>query len=213
MKKKNSHKKAFSIIELMIGIFVFALWVAAIYMIISSTAKINTYNKNKIIASNLAREQIELIRNIRDTNYAKLQKWNLLYPHASDYLTVFTWSTTTFYKLESDFTSLDWEITISTKPFILDFKWALVDTAVNTEDTYRLCLDSNNRYIYCDWAAWTPKETPFYRYIEIKTLTDNLDWWWTVVNDALKIRSRVFWNQKWIHDMEVPTILTDWKRL
>jgi hypothetical protein len=40
----------------------------------------NTYNKNHIIASNLAREQVELIRNVRDTNYKKLQRWNMLRP-------------------------------------------------------------------------------------------------------------------------------------
>jgi hypothetical protein len=51
-------------------------------MIISSAGNINNYNKDFIIASNLAREQVELIRNIRDTNYKKFQKWNLLKPES-----------------------------------------------------------------------------------------------------------------------------------
>jgi len=59
-------------------------------MIIFSAGNINTYNKNFIIASNLAREQVELIRNIRDTNYKKFQKWNMLKPYSTNYNNVFT---------------------------------------------------------------------------------------------------------------------------
>ena len=41
---------------------------ASVYSIIVSTLRVNDYNKNYIIASNLAREQIEQVRNIRDSN-------------------------------------------------------------------------------------------------------------------------------------------------
>ena len=211
MKKQYSHKKALSIIEIMVGIFIFTLWISAIYMIISSTSRINTYNKNQIIASNLAREQIELIRNIRDTNYAKLQKWNMLKPYGTAYNTTFSWSTTKFYKLESDYNSTVWEIKASTENAISDFKTKLKTQNTQTQK-YRLCLDWT-KYIYCSYPLIAPiKETPFYRYIEILDLEDKLTWG-AVVKDALKVRSRVFWNQKWIHSTEIPTILTDWKRL
>jgi hypothetical protein len=46
-----------------------------------TSLRINDYNNNAIIASNLAREQVELFRNIRDTNYKKLQVWNQMYPN------------------------------------------------------------------------------------------------------------------------------------
>ena len=213
MKKGNSHKKALSIIEIMVGIFIFTLGISAIYMVISSTSRINTYNKNQIIASNLAREQIELIRNIRDTNYAKLQKWNMLKPLSWDYNTVFTGSTD-FYKLELDLGSGmgSWKILASTEAEVQDFKVKLKSPSVETQK-YRLCLDSSNRYIYCpNPLVPTVNETPFYRYIEIKQLYDDIAKT-NIVNNAFKVRSRVFWNQKWIHSTEVPTILTDWKRL
>jgi hypothetical protein len=38
--------------------------------------KLNEYSKNSIMASNLSREAIELVRNIRDSNYINLYKWN-----------------------------------------------------------------------------------------------------------------------------------------
>ncbi len=188
-------------------------------MVISSTSRINTYNKNYIIASNLAREQIELIRNIRDTNYAKLQKWNTLRPLSWNYTDVFTGSTTHFYRLEleSDFTSGSGEIDVSTDNKLWDFKASLKNITDTSEEVYRLCLDWNNKYTYCtDIITWNlktgVKETPFYRYIEIQNLETKLTWG-TVITDAFKIHSKVFWNQKWIHSTEITTILTDWKRL
>ncbi|MDQ7009176.1 MAG: hypothetical protein Q9M94_02700, partial [Candidatus Gracilibacteria bacterium] len=100
MKKNILHKQAMSIIEVMIAIFIFTLGISSVFMIISSAGNINTYNKSFIIASNLAREQVELIRNIRDTNYIKFQKWNMLKPNSTNYSLVFTGSTANFYKIE-----------------------------------------------------------------------------------------------------------------
>ncbi len=217
MKKNNSHKKALSIIEIMVGIFIFTLGISAVYMVISSTSRINTYNKNQIIASNLAREQIELIRNIRDTNYARLQKWNTLRPLSWNYTDVLTGSTD-FYRLELDLWVWFWSWTIlaSTEPEVVEFKASLKSISDTDEDIYRLCLNSENQYIYCVNSLWNAvintKKTPFYRYIEIKQLYDDIAET-NAVNNALKIRSRVFWNEKWIYDIEITTILADWKRL
>ena len=211
MRYWKSNIQWLSIIEVMIGIFIFSLWISAIFMVIVSTLKVNTYNKNFIIASNLAREQIELIRNIRDTNYALFQKWNTLDPLTSpvDYSNVFTWSTTNFYKIENNF----WLETIDTsvESSVSNFKQALQDWSDLSEDSYNLCLDVNKRYWYCDWVNFTIA-TPFYRYIEIQPLTD----WSTpaiIIDNAFKVRSKVFWSQKWVHDTEIDTILTDWERL
>ncbi|MDP2396470.1 MAG: hypothetical protein Q8M44_06510 [bacterium] len=46
-------------------------------------------NKNYIIAVNLANEQIELVRNIRDSNYKKIQKYNMINPSSNNYTNVF----------------------------------------------------------------------------------------------------------------------------
>jgi hypothetical protein len=61
---------------------------ASIFMVISSSINVNSLNKNIIIASNLASEQIEIIRNIRDNNYANFRKWNYIPNSSSDYLKV-----------------------------------------------------------------------------------------------------------------------------
>jgi len=95
----SSHfPKAFSIIEVLVGIFVFSLGLVAVFMLLSSSMTLNELNKNKILASNLAREQIELLRNIRDTNYQRLQPWNLINPDIINTSQVF--STGSYYTLE-----------------------------------------------------------------------------------------------------------------
>jgi len=199
-------KKAMTLIEVMIAIFIFTLWIASVFMIITSAGNINSYNKNFIIASNLAREQIELIRNIRDTNYKKFQKWNLLKPESWNYSLVFgTWS---FYKIENwtwvwwfHIKSLTWSIISNFEDKVKNH-----DTLI---DTYKLCLDSGKKYVYCNWDN-TLKQTRFYKYIEIKQLKDSS---WNDIVDSLKINSKVYWKEKWVHKVEIPTIIANYKRL
>ena len=80
LKVDNSQLLGFSIIEVLVGIFIFSLGLVSIFMLLTSALNLNELNKNKIIASNLAREQIELFRNIRDVNYATLHNWNQINP-------------------------------------------------------------------------------------------------------------------------------------
>lgn len=97
-------RSAFSIIELMVGIFIFTLGLLSVYMVLMTSINANERNKNAIIASNLAREQIEILRNIRDTNYKKLQIWNQQDPQEnfnSGITKLF--STGSYYTLENDF--------------------------------------------------------------------------------------------------------------
>ena len=197
LNKNKINKQAMSIIEVMIAIFIFTLWIVSVFMIISSAWNINSYNKDFIIASNLAREQVELIRNIRDTNYKKFQRWNMLKPGWTNYNTVFReWK---FYKIENDFSpSASFHIKSEEKTESNIF-----------DDTYRLCLDSDNKYVYCNWNS-SLKETPFYKYIEIQKITKPD---WTEIQNSFKINSKVYWNKKGIHKVEIPTILADYKRL
>jgi hypothetical protein len=56
--------------------------IISVFSIIINTLNLNEYNKNYIIAANLAREQIELVRNIRDSNYEKIQIYNQINPNS-----------------------------------------------------------------------------------------------------------------------------------
>jgi hypothetical protein len=87
----------------MIAIFIFAMAMASIFMVINSTLSTNNLNKNQIIASNLAREQIEIIRNLRDNNYATFHKWNYIPNSLNDYSKILDYDK--YYKVENDFSN------------------------------------------------------------------------------------------------------------
>jgi len=118
-KRTNNPLAGFSMIEIMIGIFIFSLGMISIYAILSSTVNINTYNKNYIIASHLAREQLEQVRNIRDSNYAVIKKYNQKNPSGTDYNNLIDLNT--YYKIENDYSvSADFPIALTEIP-LADF--------------------------------------------------------------------------------------------
>ena len=192
----NIHRNtlsAFSIIEVLIGIFVFSLGLVSIYALLASSLNVNDYNRNSIIASNLAREQIELFRNIRDTNYKKLQVWNQLEPHTQNFSQIF--SPGDYYTLENNVVSgyVDVENKWSSVP---EWPWEIADM----QDIYGLCLNADDIYSYdCAWG----EIAAFYRYLYIEEISV-----W-----SYQITSKVIWYKRWYHEYEIQTIVTDWRRI
>jgi type II secretory pathway pseudopilin PulG len=193
------NKKAFSIIEVLVWIFIFSLWIVSVFSVIQATLNLNYQNKNYIIAANLAREQIELFRNIRDSNYAKIQIWNQINPNLDEHESLF--ETGSYYKLENIFSIPSVSID-SFFPIV----WSKLDN-IDNKDSYKLCLDDEKRYTYdCDWNN---EKTLFYRYIEIQEVK------WAeneVIENAVKVISKVIWNYKGDREFEINSIFTDFKR-
>ncbi len=69
--KFTKNKKGFSILEVIISAFVLSIGIVAVMGLISSSLKNSVDSRNQIIASELAQEGVELVRNVRDTNYVK----------------------------------------------------------------------------------------------------------------------------------------------
>jgi len=193
VKKIDASSSAFSIIEVLIWIFVFSLGLVSIYALLASALNINDYNKNSIIAWNLAREQIELVRNIRDTNYQTLSPFDRIEPWKDFEI----WK---YYTLGQDMSS--WDIEMDE---ISDF-WEWKSELIGKMLSYRLCLDAENRYVYC--SPWL-ETTPFYRYVYIEQTQDG----WVDIEDALTITSKVIWFKRWYHEFDIKTIITDWRRI
>ena len=105
MNNKQTNIFWFSMIEILVGIFIFSMWLVSVYAVISSTMKLNNYNKDYIIATALVKGQLELIRNYRDTNYSKLQKYNQINTNTTNYSNLF--STWTYYKIENNYSNSD----------------------------------------------------------------------------------------------------------
>lgn len=214
MEKINENKSAFSIIEVLIGIFIFTMWMLSVYMLLQSSFNINTDNKNRIVAANLAREWIELVRNIRDSNYKNVHVWNQINPKFSssdsdDYSkSENIFQTGVYYKIWNNFDWIASEFPIKMSKISDFWEWIL---QMDKMESYRLCLDTENKYSYCD-SNFT-KKTNFYRYLKFDDLTYESGSTDITESDSYKLTSKVFWYSKWLHEVDIKTILTDYKKL
>ncbi|MCT4592469.1 MAG: hypothetical protein N4A36_03775, partial [Candidatus Gracilibacteria bacterium] len=69
LTQKLKAKKGLIIVEVILSLFVFSLGLGGATMLVFSAIDVNARNENRIISINLAREGIEAIRNMRDTNW------------------------------------------------------------------------------------------------------------------------------------------------
>ena len=81
MYKKHKNKRGETILETVIAMGILAIGIVISSAIIGSSLRNINASKNRIIAINIAREGIEAMRNIRDTNWLKYrhkirQCWN-----------------------------------------------------------------------------------------------------------------------------------------
>jgi hypothetical protein len=77
MENSNIQKKAgvclgFSVVEVLLAFFVLLIGITSALGVIASSIRESTVNRDIIIASELAQEGVELVRNVRDNNFAKM---------------------------------------------------------------------------------------------------------------------------------------------
>ena len=216
MNKYN--KNWFTLIELLVWILVFSLWVVSVFSLIITTLNLNEYNKNYIVAASLAREQIELIRYIRDSNYKKIQVYNQINPNSDDHENLL--KTNTYYKIENDFSEgASFPVKLKEIKDFKEWNWDYIPKM----DDYKLFLNKNNLYTYCDSSdpennskdqecLNESEGTIFYRYIKIDEVKYSEDWVEKTIPDAFKVTSKVIWIKKWYKEFEINTIFTDYKR-
>lgn len=68
-------KAGFSILEIVVSIFIIAMGMVGVLSLINQNIQAQYINKNRLIASQLAQEGIELVRNIRDKNWLEGSSW------------------------------------------------------------------------------------------------------------------------------------------
>jgi len=212
---KKSNKSAFSIIEVLVWIVIFLFWIASVYSIINSNLNLNIYNKSYIIWVNLAREQLELFRFIRDSNFKNTQTYNIINPEETwcEWETCNVFKDWEFYKISNYFWS-DKTFSVEVKPGDkIDDSKELKDIDIASLANYQVCFDeANNLYDYCENISWEKKELRVYKYIKISKLTwddkfiENLD-----TDKALKVSSVVIWYAKRYQKFEVEEIFTNYK--
>ncbi len=71
--------KAFTLVETMIVIVVFCIWILVVLQWLSQTLRNKDYANTQIKSAFFAREWIELLFNLRDANYHKELPWNCIF--------------------------------------------------------------------------------------------------------------------------------------
>lgn len=199
--------KAFTLIETLIVIVIFCIWILTVLIWLSQTIRNKEHANTQIKSAFFAREWIELIFNLRDANYHKELPWNCIFkPITIDPNKVYDEDKNPF----CEDVLKPWKI--------LKISMWSDDKYLNTEyletsslsDDFETNLEkfqiyfhtwTNNWFSY-DYVWNEDEETWFARYIEIK----GIDIWWGNVDDKLlKVESHVLykrWDLTWEKVME-----------
>ncbi len=206
----------FTLVELIVGMTIFAVGMTAILGLLHSTIDTSIASRHEIVASNLLRENIELIKNARNTNVRSFVEWSKIRTEwvASSSLVGGT------YTVENDFSSTwvlydaVWNIDQSpiymkdkTIGFPADLEWRY--------NAARLYLDTHDRFTH----RVTSTGTSYASYvmvspliidnagtnIEPKTPTWKNQWYILDARVITKLRSGY-------REYDLKTVITDWKK-
>ena len=142
----NQNQKGQSLIETMVAISVIIIGLFSVFALASFSLSSQGASKTQIIATNLAREGIEVVRNVRDSNWLAIDVGVLL---PSDW-----WK-----GIDEGYWRAELKIENRT--------WQLVSGG--GENFYRITLDPSSRYLH--WL--TGENTIFYRKIYIDRIGNN----------------------------------------
>ncbi len=210
-------QKWFTIVEVMVGILIFAFWLVGAYVLVQTALKVSLYSKQDIIATNLIREQLELIKNVRDTNWLALRDWRSL---SWTLLPLETCGTDcrlesgAWYRVENRF-DLSVPIKIEKIPSLgstqSDRKSHIAEFSNTPWSVLRRCLDEKKRYISC--ALWW-QPTPYYTFLQVNDVrTIDSQWAPLLITGALEITAYLAtfeWGN--YREYSFSTLISDWKK-
>jgi archaellin len=195
-----NNKKATSIVEAMVVMFIVVSWVVWMYQVYNNSRALSDSTWNKIQAIQIAREWIEAMKNIRDTNWILYWSdtencWNV-----DNYNSTCVWDNTT----TNDIT--DWSYIIyqdTDNTWKINSKTTETSFNSNYRNRFKVWLDSN--WFYTQFWATTEIKPIFTREIKI-TYPES---------EKMKVISLVQWlDSSWNkpHKVEFTSILTNWKK-
>lgn len=189
---------------------IFTVGITSIFLLLESTFKSATISRNEIIVANLLREQIELIRNLKENNYKNFAKWDLAKIENSTKTNLFEWT----FLIENNFDEKNFKFDedwISESPIkIIQKNFIDINDDQKVFEEARLCFNSENFYIHCNNST-NEKKTSFASYIQIskmkKNETENFD------IDAYLIEAFVInKNGSNYRKYDTKTIITNWMK-
>lgn len=202
MKKFNG---AFTIIELVIAILIFWTWLLVILLTLNKNIIFVKKIQLKTQATFLAKEWIELVYNLRDSNKIKYYPWNYISWAVNDI------QNNNYQKFEVGKMYIPYMLITGYKSYIAEISnkadarlfvktWEYNDSVGNI-------VYSGFFYNYFTW-----KKTPFYRYVIFTWVYLQPEWKLAPYNKLLKVDSKVFysfWNLTW--EIIFSSFIWDWR--
>ncbi len=202
-------KKATSIIEVMVVLMLVVTWVVWMYKVYWNSQNLSTSTGNKIQAIQIAREWIEAMKNIRDTNWIKF---------GADITNC--WNT---FNYNSNCVNNAAENDIAPASYIIyqsvDNNWKLASkTTWNFSSTtyrndFKVFIDSNWFYTQ-SWSSVESKPL-FTREIKVQYFEEDGITIWNSNEPKMEVTSLVQWvdsSSSVPHKVEFTTLLTNWKK-
>ncbi len=204
-------KNGFTFIEIILAITIFSIGILAVSWLMTNNLKLMDQNNTKLQATVLAKEAMELIYNIRDSNVKKELSWNCI---INDQM--YTWTKDELSSKisrgdKSNFENIicKWHFSIDTilqvsfdpKNYIYQNIYQKINNHI---DIFESRYNQNKLFFYeKDWISWygnqsnhlSWKETPFARYLSFQKIKE----WGNYLpdNKIMKVQSHVLYVKWW----------------
>jgi len=201
-------------IEVLVALTILIVGVVASMRLIGAASITNQLSKERVIATNLAREGIEAVRSIRDTNWLRSagerrRCWNNASSTSQDCNAVDLMAHEQSYRIDYNQANYQFELAATAQP--LDIK-----TGTSTDNLpYRMYRDVNTDIYTHDDASGANDGTLYFRQIYFEYLNDAgtaMTPETTEENaNVLRVTSTVQWADRGVvNDVALTTILTDY---
>lgn len=205
MKKKQ----AFTFIEIMIAIVIFSIGILAVLNLVTKNLKSMDQNNLKLNATLLAKEWMELVYNLRDSNIQKELSWNCIlnkkmYSWDADQLSnqIWRWNQSDFENVICDWyfdTGSFLQIWFNPDSYVYQNRSDIVDDFYDKHEKNKLFLYKNTEenglfwYWYSGDLAW--EETNFARYLSFKPVKEGDNF--LPEDKIMKVESHVLYVKWW----------------
>lgn len=215
MKLLLKSRRGETLVEVLIALTVLVVGVMGFLRLLGVASVNNQITKERVIATNLAREGLEAVRNIRDTNWLRFGGerricWNNLNPsvcvddNPKDGVADDVIEHNQYYLASFDSSNYRWELDSVSPTERLD----IADDEIANDEPYRLKINATNGL----YNHTSGDDSVFFREVYAEYLDNDLV---PIDNDEkanlLRITSRVEWYDRGkINDVTLTTIMSDY---
>lgn len=204
----RSNKSWTTIVEAIVAMLIIIIWTIWIYTIYSKSQKLSISVENRVKAISIAREWIEVLQNIRDTNWVLFSANSKNCWNAKDY--------DVNCLIDDTKKITPWNYIIYKDD---NNRWRLIDKTSITwsykdkiyRDNFKVKLDSDWLYTQSWWVDFKPI---FTRKIEISYIDTDNNFLNDEKDEKMLVKAIVSWSdssKQWNYTITIENMLTNWK--